>query len=130
MLNHEGQLSAHGTELREDAQVSDYQSFREFVEQIILPMQAANPGDARLDGQPSGGNRAVVGTFWHQGRRWKVHADTHYHQLLVAYQALRSGELLDPFVEQATARGKCLEHVPSLRVRTEDKHKHMYIYEA
>lgn len=108
----------------------DYPSFREFVEQVILPMQAANAQDKRLDGQPSGGNRDVVGRFWHRGRRWKVHADTHYRQLVAAYEAIRTGEMGDPFVEQPTKHGRCLDLVPQLRVRLNDRNKHLYIYEA
>lgn len=109
--------------------MSDYPSFRAFVEQLVLPMQASRPQDKRLDGQPSGGNRDVVATFWHLGRRWKVHADTHFRPLLIAYEALDRGELTDPFTEQPTRSGTCLDLVPALRTRTQDPHKHLYIYE-
>jgi len=108
----------------------DTPSFREFVEQIVLPMQAESPDDKRLDGQPTGGNREVVGIFWHGGRRWRVHADTHYRQLLIAYDAVRTGELEDPFIEQPTARGTCLDLVPELRRRTGERAKYLYVYEA
>src|SRR5688572_18038462 len=89
--------------------MSDFPSFREFMKQLILPMQADHPEDTRLDGQPSGGNREVVARFSHGGRRWKVHADTHYRQLLVAYEALRDGEVRDPFVEGPTRHGISLD---------------------
>jgi hypothetical protein len=104
--------------------VAEYATFREFVEHLVLPMREAHPDHKRLDGQPSGGNRTVAGTFWHRGRRWKVHADTHYRQLLIAYEALRSGEVPDPFVEKATKNGISLDLAPSLRARTGDREKY------
>ena len=110
--------------------MADYPSFRAFVEQMILPMQSAHPDDIRLDGQPTGGNREVVGTFWHAGRQWKVHADTHYRPVLIAYGALQAGELSDPFIERPTKSGACLDLVPALRARTGDPDKHLYIYEV
>jgi hypothetical protein len=108
----------------------EYSSFRAFMEQLIVPMQASNPHDKRLDGQPSGGNREVVGYFWHDGRRWKVHADTHYRQLLIAYEALKSGQVQDPFVEHPTVRGTSLDLIPALRSRSLEREKHLYIYSA
>lgn len=110
--------------------MTDYPSFHAFMEQLILPMQSDHPEDKRLDGQPSGGNREVVGTFAHGGRRWKVHADTRYRPLVIAYEALKTGELMDPFVEARTQRGKSLELVPALRARSGDRAKYLYIYEA
>lgn len=109
--------------------MTEYGSFRAFVEDFVLPMQQAHPEDKRLDGQPSGGNLNVAGIFWHKARRWKVHADTHYRPLLVAYEALRSREFADPFVETPTQRGTCLDLTPILRARTGDPDKHLYIYE-
>lgn len=106
----------------------DYTSFRALMDQLIIPMRAANPHDKRLDGQPTGGNLEVTGYFWHLGRRWKVHADTHYLQLLVAYKALEAGEVTDPFVERSRKRGTSLDLIPMLSARTGERLKHMYIY--
>jgi len=46
----------------------------------------------RLDGELSGGNRTVVGVFRGDGRDWKVHEDSHYEPLLIAYEAARAGD--------------------------------------
>lgn len=110
--------------------MTDYPTYRVFVEQVILPMRSANPTDKRLDGQPTGGNRDVVGRFKHQRRLWKVHADTHYEPLLLAYEALVTGETSDPFVATPTSRGYRLDLVPVLQARRLARHRHMYIYEV
>jgi hypothetical protein len=111
------------------APADTFGSFKEFVEQVIMPMHALNPADERLDGQPSGGNREVVGTFFHAGRPWKVHADTHYDRLLLAFDALGRGAE-DPFIQQRTPRGNSLDLNPVLRGRAENPgYKYLYIYE-
>ena len=110
--------------------MSVHQSFRSFMEAVVLPMRGANPSHRRLDGQVAGGNREVVGIFRYGGRVWKVHADTHYEPLLIAYNALTSGTD-DPFVEESTRRGLCLDLLPELRARRRDpRRKYLYIYEV
>ena len=82
----------------------------------------------RLDGQHTGGNRAVAGEFRHLGKRWKVHSDTHYEPLLVAYEAATAGN--DPFVEAPTRSGLSLDLNDQLRSKlSERRHKYIYIYE-
>jgi hypothetical protein len=105
-----------------------YQSFASFVEAVVLPGRAENPAHRRLDGQSTGGNFAVAGEFRHRGRSWKVHADTHYEPLLVAYEAAKSGA--DPFVEVPTKRGTSLDLTDELRRElSEPRFKYIYIYE-
>ena len=106
-----------------------FASFKEFVEQVVHPLHSANPSDERLDGQPTGGNREVVGTFFHAGRPWKAHADTHFERVLLAYDALAAG-VVDPFIEQLTPRGNSLDLIPRLRRQSrQPEFKYLYIYE-
>jgi len=109
----------------------EFASFRRFCETVTLPKREANPTYLRLDGLTSGGNRDVAGIFRHAGSRWKVHADTHFEPLMLAYEALRSGELTDPFVvgRTQTAGNRCLELTPELRERQAGRSKYLYIYE-
>ena len=105
-----------------------HQSFVDFMESTVVPARAANPTHRRLDGQSSGGNRAVFGEFRHRGKRWKVHADTHYEPLLVAYNAAKEGA--DPFVESSTQSGLSLDLTDDLRAKlSEQRYKYVYIYE-
>ena len=112
--------------------MTDYASFADFMEKLINPMRQASPRHERLDGLISGGNRRIVGRFWHRGRRWKVHADTHYEPLMLAHRAISSRLVADPFEEQQTrVAGKaCLVLVPELMRRLPRGPKHLYIYEA
>jgi hypothetical protein len=103
-----------------------FELFAQFVEDLVLPLQAAHPDYERLDGQPTGGNRTIVATFWHDGRQWKVHADTHVDRLLTAYEAMTLGT--DPFVHQATPRGNSLDLRSNLKGAPPGP-KHLYIYE-
>lgn len=110
-----------------------HQSFQSFMEQEVLPARAANPGHRRLDGEIAGGNRSVFGVFRHAGRQWKVHADTHYEPLLLAYKALRTGEVGDPFVAEPTRSGDgtCLVLIEPLKQRMSDvRPKYLYVYEV
>lgn len=110
-----------------------FDSFREFVEQRVLPAQQRNPHHVRLDGKTSGGNREVFGVFRYRGKVWKVHSDTHYEPLLLAYEALASGNTQTPFDEVMTSRSSsaCLDLIPSIRQRmVKPRFKYLYIYEA
>jgi len=103
-------------------------SFVSFMEAVVLPAHAASPSDKRLDGWRTGGNFAVFGEFQYGTRHWKVHADTHYEPLMLAYEAAKSGA--DPFVEVPTKRGSSLDLTADLRVRlSEPRFKYLYIYE-
>jgi hypothetical protein len=69
----------------------EYPSYERFVEDVVLPRRQRAPADRRLDGWPSGGNFKIAGIFDYEGRRWKVHEDSHYEPLLIAYEAMKLG---------------------------------------
>ena len=95
-----------------------FPTFASFVEGYVLPLREAHPGWRRLDGETTGGNRAVAARFLHQGTTWKVHADTHFDPLLVAYDVIRGGA--DPFEQESTRTGdgSCLVLIPEVRAKT------------
>ena len=106
-----------------------FSSFASFIESYVLPLRKEHPGWRRLDGETTGGNRNVAARFVHQNTTCKVHADTHFDPLLVAYEAARGGA--DPFEQELTrASGSlCLVLVPSLRVKTAvPSRKYLYMY--
>lgn len=103
-----------------------FDDFSAFVRAVVLPGRAAHPDHVRLDGRTAGGNWDVAGTFRHNGEAWRVHADSHYEALLIAYEGAATGA--DPFIETATKRGRCLALTPELRARRQSRHKHLYIY--
>lgn len=103
-------------------------SFQHFYESVVVPLQRANPTHHRLDGWRSGGNRAVAGRFLHGGRRWKVHADTHYEPLALAYAALTASPPRDPFVVAATDRGGRLDLVDEIQRQRGTRFRHLYVY--
>lgn len=102
--------------------------FVAFVEAVALPSKAAQPNAIRFDGALTGGNFDVVGTFRHHGKEWKVHADTHYRPLELAYAAAQSKQ--DPFVETPTKRGVCLVLTQQLRGQQKSRAKYLYIYQV
>jgi hypothetical protein len=104
-----------------------FNSYASFVEAVVLPRRKQNPAHRRLDGWTSGGNFAVAGIFRHDGREWKVHEDSHYEPLLLAYEALMKGEP-EPFIEAPTKRGTCLDLKPELRAQISGRHKYFYVY--
>lgn len=108
------------------AGISD--SFAAFVDDVVLPSWAANPTHERLDGNLTGGNRAMFGSFRYRGRRWNVHADTHYYRLLEARDAQRRG-IGDPFHIVPTPMGEALDLIPAARnPARRARPKHLYIY--
>jgi hypothetical protein len=102
-----------------------YDSFVDFMEREALPRQAANPDHVRLDGQLSGGNPTEVCQFVHDGRLWRIHADTRYEPLKLAYHALKAGS--EPFREASTKTRKRLDLRPIVQRLGS---RHMYIYEV
>ena len=108
-------------------------SFAAFMEHVVLPRQAADPAQIRLDGQASGGNREPAGFFWHQGKLWRVHADSHFEPLILAYGALKEKPTEDPFIATATGSGyrHCLVLTSELQKQLrQPRFKHLYIYEV
>ena len=109
-----------------------YDSFKAFMEKLVIPQKKANPNHIRLDGKTSGSTREAAGMFRHHNKVWKVDADTRYEPLLLAYDLMKKGAVNDPFVEEATATGKgtCLvlrEKVKKLLPYS--RFKYHYIYE-
>jgi hypothetical protein len=103
-------------------------SYVSFVENVVLPRRSQNPAHIRLDGEVAGGNRTVAGLFRGDGREWKVHEDSHYEPLLIAYDAVKAGDAW-PFVEAPTKSGTSLDLKPELRQRLSNRrHKYLYIY--
>jgi hypothetical protein len=104
-----------------------YPSFVAWVEAAVIPLQQANPTWHRLDGRESGGNRAVVARFQHQGQTWQVHGDTRFGPVMRAYEAITAQQVADPFIVEWADRRNCLNLVESLRGR--QRPKHFYVYE-
>ena len=123
------QIRPTGLQLRSGSKII-YNSFAELMDSALLPLRAANPTDARLDGAQSGGNREVAGRFRHHDKTWKINADTHYEPLMIAYRAMKKDKTSDPFVEQATQLGNCLVLKNEFqRSLSDPRFKHIYIYE-
>ncbi|HEU0016338.1 MAG TPA: hypothetical protein VFQ45_21845 [Longimicrobium sp.] len=105
-----------------------YDSFQSFYEAEVEPRRRVNPDHRRLDGEPSGGNWDVVGRFRHQGRVWKVHTDTHYEPLALAYHSLTGSPPRDPFVLATTESGDRLDLAADLQQARGTPHRHLYAY--
>ncbi len=100
-----------------------HKTFADWVEAEILPLDKEQ---VRLDGRTSGGNRKIFGKFKHAGRNWSVNSDTRVDRVLRAYSEILSSEGSDPFIEEATPKGKCLNLVE--RLRFAEKAKRFYVY--
>lgn len=110
-----------------------YSNFISFVESVVRPRKTANPDHFRLDGNNSGGNRESAGEFQHHDKLWKVHSDTHYEPLLLAYDLMTKKMIDDPFVEKSTSTGKrtCLVLCDKVqRLLSKPRFKYLYIYEV
>lgn len=105
-----------------------HNSFKDWVEKEVLPLQKKHPSWHRLDGLPSGGNRKVVGRFRYAGLDWVVHGDTRFDPVLRAYQAIKSGAVPNPFDIQRTKKNvrNCLELKPKLKVPNQPKYFYVY----
>jgi len=103
-------------------------SFPTFMQRVALPMHLANPGHRRLDGNETKGNWDVAGRFRWKGRIWKVHMDSHFESLLLAYYAYQHVLQEDAFVEADMQNGVRLDLAPTVVTprRTEDRY--LYIY--
>lgn len=107
-----------------------FPDFKTFMEQAVLPRERELGQERRLDGEPSGGNFDVFGSFAHQGSLWLVYADTHFATLRLAYEEVMRDGGSDPFVAEPTATGVALNLRPDLRAAYAQRFKHLYIYEA
>lgn len=107
-----------------------FPDFKTFMEAAVLPRERELGHERRLDGQPSGGNFDIFGSFAHQGSVWLVHADTHFATLHLAYEEVLRDGGSDPFVAEPRATGMSLNLRPDLRAKYVQRFKHLYIYEA
>ncbi len=82
-----------------------------FVENVVLPRRARNPAHVGLDGEVAGGSWTVADVFRGDGREWKVHEDSHYEPILIAYEAAKAGDPW-PFVEAPTRTATALDLMP------------------
>ena len=104
-------------------------SFVEFVEEKVLPHREANPDWKRLDGATSGSNAEVFGGFKYKGAGYRVHADTHFEPMMVAYEAVQAGDE-EPFTEAPTRTGERLDLKPELAAQVKGRARHLYAYGA
>jgi len=103
-----------------------HNSFRDWVVADVLPLREKNPKWHRLDGEPGGGNRNVVGKFRHANRVWVVHGDTRFDPIVRAYEAMNSGTVEDPFTIRHAKVRDCLDLVPQLKVPKQPKYFYVY----
>lgn len=108
-----------------------YESFNEYVELFVIPGKKENPDEKRLDGWDHGGNLEILGIFQHQNKIWKVHGDTRYEPILLAYEVMRN-KSVDPFIQKETTTGKGNTLVLKeefQQLLSKPKIKYLYIYE-
>ncbi len=104
-------------------------SFINFTQAKVIPSRKKCPSHIRLDGQKTGGNRTEFGRFEYNGCTWKVHSDTHYKPLLLAYSAAIEGS--DPFRVVSTEKGKrSLKLKQELKERQKTRYDYLYIYQV
>ena len=109
----------------------DFESFAQAVEYH----RAANPDWVRLNGRATGGDQNAWGYFHHDGRKWKVDADSNFLPILLALAHWRrTGE--NPFrIEHADKRDQLvvIEVVREELYRHDPRYqrnKYLYIYES
>ena len=78
---------------------------------MVLPA-IENSDDIRPDGKQNGSNGKIFGKFEHCGKIWKVHYDTRYLPLELAYAAIDNE---DPFVIGFTR----IKKNPKLKLRSD-----------
>ena len=106
-----------------------FNSFVAFVESVVLPGLLGQPTRLRLDGRKRGGNRDVAGRFLHDGSAWKVHADTRYEPILLAYWSLKFHPDREALVRATTDEmNERLDLAPRLKAVRATTYSHLYIY--
>ena len=98
------------------------------MRQLVLPMHAVNPSHRRLDSPRTEGNWDVLCRFRCKGAVWKVHMDSHFEPLLLAYYAwqFRLGD--DVFAVAEMDSGVRLDIVPEISAIRPTEHRYLYIY--
>jgi hypothetical protein len=112
-----------------------YENFVAFVEAEVLPRLLQNPQHARLDGwTESKGNWTVIALFRHDGHVWRVHADSHYEPLILAYYGVKFRHESPTFVRTETDKdGVRLDLSPelgALRPTRRANARYLYIYQV
>jgi hypothetical protein len=105
-----------------------YSDFGEMMRQVVLPMHLAEPSHARLDSPRTDGNWDVLCRFRWKGTVWKVHFDSRYEPLLLAYYGWQFGLGDDVFVEAPMEKGVRLDITPSLAGVRPTSHRYLYLY--
>ena len=80
---------------------------------MVIPAKEKNPDHIRPDGKPKGSNGKIFGKFEHGGKIWKVHYDTRYLPLELAYDDTSDNK--DPFVIGFTR----IKKNPKLKLRSD-----------
>lgn len=119
---------------RERDKALAYESFLELMEQVIVPRFEADPNSTRIGSKALGGGPRMPSCYFvYRGRTWRVHGDSAYQPLMIAYKAMKSGALPYPFVEKTKSRGSglcLLLHESLAPVLASLPIQRMYIYEA
>ncbi len=110
----------------------EFPDFAAFMESAAMPKFLNDTSQIRLDGQQSVGNRRVFGKFRHAGSVWKVHDDSHFEPLFLAYYNFKftSNGRTSTFVKEETDSTSCLELNCTLTALRESSVKQMYIYKV
>ena len=104
------------------------------MEDMVIPAKEKNPDHIRPDGKPKGSNGKIFGKFEHCGKIWKVHYDTRYLPLEIAYDAAMSDK--DPFVPGLTRIKKNpklklhpdIKELQSQQQDSKSNYDYLYIY--
>ena len=107
-----------------------HESYPAFIRAVVMPMHLAAPDDVQLDGRAAGGNRDVAGRFRFRSEVWRVHMDSRYEPLLLAYYAWVYLKGEDTLVEAVAERegGRRLDIHPDVRSINAVGPRYLYIY--
>ena len=105
-----------------------FADFGEMMRQAVLPMHLAAPGNVRLDSPRTDGNWDVLCRFRWRDRVWKVHMDSHYEPLLLAYYGWHCVAKDEVFVEAPMKNGVRLDIVDSVIGIRPTQHRYLYLY--
>jgi hypothetical protein len=105
-----------------------YEDFGEMMRAVVIPMHLVAPDHLRLDSPRTDGNWDVLCRFrWRTGV-WKVHFDSRYEPLILAYYGWSFGLGEAVFVEVPMDAGVRLDIAPSIAVIRPTSHRYLYLY--
>jgi hypothetical protein len=105
-----------------------YTDFGAMMRQVVIPMHMAEPSHARLDSPRTDGNWDVLCRFQWKARVWKVHMDSHFEPLMLAYYGWQYSLGDDVFVESAIETGVRLDIVDVVAAIRPTRHRYLYLY--